>query len=174
MTLRVIPISLQIANAFVQRHHRHHGATVGHRFSLGCLEADRLCGVAIMGRPVARMADDGWSLEVTRCCTDGTRNACSALYGACRRTAQAMGYARILTYTLIEEQGASLRGAGWTEELISPGGEWDRPSRPTKAARNPQPKRRWSCTFAPMPEWSPEEWLGKQIGQPSLFEEAPA
>ena len=38
---------------------------------------DRLCGVAICGRPVARYLDDGLTLEILRCCTDGTYNACS-------------------------------------------------------------------------------------------------
>lgn len=93
-------------------YHRHSRPTVGHKFSVGVAD-DELRGVAIVGRPVSRHLDDGTTLEITRVCTDGTPNACSMLYGACRRAAKAMGYARILTYTLPNEGGASLRAAGF-------------------------------------------------------------
>ena len=69
--------------------------------------------MAIIGRPVARYLDDGWTLEVNRCCTDGTRNACSMLYAAAWRAARAMGYKRLVTYIMESENGASLRAAGW-------------------------------------------------------------
>lgn len=115
MTLRVRPIYLAEANEFVRRFHRHHRPVPGLLFAVAIEEDGRLCGVAIVGRPVARMLDDGASAEVTRCCTDGTRNACSMLYGACRRALLALGYRpdRIFTYTLPEEGGASLRAAGF-------------------------------------------------------------
>jgi hypothetical protein len=86
--------------------------------------------VVIVGRPVARMLDNGWTLEVNRCCTDGTRNACSLLYGAAWRAAKALGYRRLITYTLPEEGGASLRGAGWKDLGLRGGGNWNVPSRP--------------------------------------------
>lgn len=171
MTLRIVPLSLAIANEFVARHHRHHIPTVGHKFSVGCLDEDRLCGVAIMGRPVARMADDGWTMEVTRCCTDGTRNACSVLYGGRRRTAHAMGFSRITTYTLIEEQGASLRAAGWIEEGVVKGKSWSVPSRPRIDKAPTTDKRRWACTLHPVPAWHPSSESALQSGQIQLFEE---
>src|ERR1035441_8056475 len=87
-------------------------------------KARKLVGVAIVGRPVARRLDDGETLEVTRLCTDGTPNACSFLYGACRRAAFALGYGRIGTYTLQDEGGASLRAAGWTLIGERSGGNW--------------------------------------------------
>ena len=59
------------------------------------------------------LLDDGWTLEVNRLCTDGTRNACSMLYAAAWRAARAMGYKRIVTYILESENGASLRASGW-------------------------------------------------------------
>src|SRR5690606_504324 len=105
----VCPVTLEEANAFVVAHHRHHGAVVGHRFSLGAALGDTIVGVAIVGRPVARHRDDGMTLEVTRLCTDGTRNACSFLYGACARAAFALGYTRIGTYILASENGASIK-----------------------------------------------------------------
>lgn len=112
-------ISLKEANDFVQALHRHHPPVVGHKFSIGCeiesIDGNRpvLVGVVIVGRPVSRHRDDGMTLEVTRLCTDGTKNACSFLYGKAARAAFALGYRRIGTYTLPDEGGASLRAAGW-------------------------------------------------------------
>ncbi|MGP8443152.1 XF1762 family protein [Burkholderia vietnamiensis] len=138
MTLVIVPTSLEEANAFVAEHHRHHAPVVGHKFSIavaddmlmGRFDHPGVCGVAIVGRPVARGNDDGWTLEVTRCCTDGTRNACSALYGAAWRAARALGYSRLITYTLSTEGGASLRGAGWRLVGARGGGNWNTPARP--------------------------------------------
>lgn len=138
MSLVIVPIELAEANAFVAVHHRHHKPVVGHKFSIavaddmlmGSYETTSVCGVAIIGRPVARGNDDGWTLEVNRCCTDGTRNACSMLYGAAWRAVKAMGYARLITYTLPSEGGASLRAAGWKLIGQRGGGNWNTPARP--------------------------------------------
>lgn len=112
--LTIVPLPLKEANAFVARHHRHHKPTVGHKFSIGVADDDGVIrGVAITGRPVGRRLDDGWTLEVNRVATDGCRNAPSALYGAVRRAAWALGYRRLITYTLVSEPGTSLRAAGW-------------------------------------------------------------
>ena len=117
-------IELKSANQFVAEHHRHHGPVVGHRFSLGCIrrEDQGLCGVAIVGRPLARKINDETTVEVLRLCTDGPPNACSALYGACLRAASALGYQRIITYTLENEPGTSLKAAGWTFGYRTAGG----------------------------------------------------
>lgn len=128
--LCVVPVSLAEANAFVAAHHRHHQPVVGHKFSIGITDEKQLRGVVIVGRPVARARDDGWTLEVTRLCTDGTPNACSALYAAAWRAARAMGYRRIGTYILKEEPGSSLKAAGWKAIHETPGRSWDVPSRP--------------------------------------------
>ena len=112
--LNIKHIELSEANAFVAAYHRHHEPVTGHRFSLGVYDANKLCGVAIVGRPVARKINQHTIVEVTRLCTDGTRNACSILYGACARAAKALGYERIITYILCSENGASLRASGWT------------------------------------------------------------
>jgi hypothetical protein len=113
MSLRLVHVELEEANVFVDSLHRHHKRVVGHKFSLGAESDGKLVGVAIVGRPVARRRDDGVTLEVTRLCTDGTRNACSFLYGASARAAFALGYERIGTYTLQDEGGTSLRATGW-------------------------------------------------------------
>lgn len=106
--LELIPMTLREANAFVEQHHRHHKPVVGHKFSIGVSDGEKVVGVAIVGRPVGRFLDDGWTLEVTRLCTDGTHNACSMLYAAAWRAARAMGYRRVVTYILESETGASL------------------------------------------------------------------
>ena len=128
--MKVQPVSLKFAQAFVREHHRHNKPPVGHKFSVGLFDGERCVGVAVAGRPVARMLDDGLTLEVTRTCTDGTRNANSMLYGAIVRAATALGYRKCVTYTQHDESGASLRGAGWTAvQQMQPNAGWDRPSR---------------------------------------------
>ena len=128
--LSVVAIELAEANAFIRAHHRHHGEVVGHKFSLGAVTTDRIVGVAVVGRLVARGRDDGLTLEVTRLCTDGARNACSFLYGAAARATFALGYKRLGTYILASEDGASLKAAGWRLIGEVPGRGWSCASRP--------------------------------------------
>jgi len=104
---------------------------------------DQIVGVCIVGRPVARMLTDGWTVEVLRVATDGTRNACSKLYGAAWRASRALGYRRLVTYTLPEEGGASLRGAGFTLIGEAGGGSWSRKDRPRVDLHPLQVKLRW-------------------------------
>jgi hypothetical protein len=112
MGLKLTPITLAEANAFEEKHHRHHKPVPGAKSYIAVGEGDVVRGIAIVGRPVARMADDGWTLEVNRICTDEARNACSMLYQAAWRAAKALGYKRLIAYTLPQEGGASLRGSG--------------------------------------------------------------
>lgn len=136
--LTLKPVSLADANAFVALHHRHHKPVRSHKYSLGCFQGGQLVGVAITGRPVSRYLDDGLTLEVNRLCTDGTRNACSFLYGAAARAAKAMGYQKIITYILDTEDGGSLRAAGWTCAGLAGGNEWTgrrKPSEPLYPAQ---------------------------------------
>lgn len=128
--LSVVPVSLADANAFVREHHRHHKPVVGHKFSIGAVLGGVLVGIVIIGRPVSRIRDDGRTLEVTRLCTDGTRNACSFLYGAAARAAFALGYRRIGTYILASEPGTSLTACGWRNLGERGGASWSRKSRP--------------------------------------------
>lgn len=131
MKLEITPVFFKAANAFVAAHHRHHKPVVGHVFSVAVsCEEGQIRGVAMVGRPVARMLNDGATLEVNRLCTDGTPNACSMLYGAAWRAAKALGYRRLITYTLPEEGGASLRASGWRLVGLRGGGSWGRESRP--------------------------------------------
>jgi hypothetical protein len=132
VSLRLVPVKFADAAAFVGMHHRHHRQPVGHKFSIGVAnDDDVLVGVAIIGRPVARLFDDGLTLEVNRTATDGTGNANSMLYGAAWRATSALGYRRLITYTQAGESGASLRAAGWKvlNQLPARSG-WTTPSRP--------------------------------------------
>ncbi|MFI7077542.1 XF1762 family protein [Micromonospora sp. NPDC049903] len=130
--LRTVPVSFAQACSFVEDWHRHHRPPRGHKFSIGAADQDGvLVGVAVVGRPVARMLDDGQTLEVTRVATDGTRNANSLLYAAAWRAARALGYRRLITYTQDGESGASLRASGWRVLATRPPAPgWSRPSRP--------------------------------------------
>ena len=121
--LRVVSVTLKEANAFVALHHRHHTPVAGHKFSLGVVDGSGcLQGVAIVGRPVNRHLDTGDTVEVNRLCTpeNAVKNVASMLYAAARRSAKELGYRRILTYIRAEEDGTSLKAAGWriTKERV--------------------------------------------------------
>lgn len=144
--LRIRPITLREANAFVEKLHRHHKPVRGHRFSISAVDQDDvLVAVAIAGRPVARLSGHpNEVLEVTRVCSDGTPNACSFLYGAMARIARQMGYRKIQSYTLLDEPGTSLRAAGWTLEAMTEGGAWTHTDgRPRRMDQPQGKKRRW-------------------------------
>ena len=143
MMLKLVPVSLKQANAFVVEHHRHHGGVVGHKFSIGCEQDGILVGVAIIGRPVSRYLDDGHTAEVTRLCTTGEHNVCSFLYGAAARAAKALGYSKIITYTLDTEPGISLKAAGWMCAGRAGGIRWTGVRRPVSDLSPPQMKLRY-------------------------------
>jgi hypothetical protein len=147
--LLAVPIGTTEANAFVLSYHRHNKPVVGAKFSIGASDGTRLVGVAIVGRPVARKLDDGATAEVTRVCVldDAPKGTPSFLYSRCWRAWSAMGGARMVTYTLQSESGASLRGAGWRVVGQSPawkeGKGWaTRPGREWQAVIGQQ-KLRW-------------------------------
>ena len=147
MKLHIIPVELSEANQAIEAWHRHHKPCVGHRFSLGVVDDEGVLHAAIVvGRPVARLAGDPQQvLEVTRLVSDGTRNCCSMLYSAAARAAKDMGFMRIQTYILADEEtGASLKASGWVSEGIAGGGQWKHTD--GKARRTDQPigkKVRW-------------------------------
>jgi len=130
VSLIITPINFDEANAFISKFHRHHKPMQGCKFCVAVSDDEKVVGVAIVGRPVARMLDNGWTLEVNRCCTDGTKNACSMLYSASWKAAKALGYQRLITYTLPEEGGASLRASNWKCLGLKGGGNWNKKSRP--------------------------------------------
>jgi L-amino acid N-acyltransferase YncA len=128
--LNLCPITLKDACAFVARTHRHHKPPQGGLFAVAVALSGEIVGVAIVGRPVARMLSDGWTAEVIRLSTDGSKNACSILYAAAWRACRALGYRRLITYILNTEPGTSLRAAGWKLIGQAGGGSWHREDRP--------------------------------------------
>lgn len=146
MTLQLQPITLREAKRFIGVHHRHHDPPVGAKFSIACNDGKKVVGVIVVGRPVARMLDDAWTAEVTRCCTDGTRNACSMLYSAAWRACRAMGYRRLITYILATEPGTSLAASNWKLVGAAGGGSWDRRNRPRVDTHPMGQKTLWEVT----------------------------
>lgn len=144
--MRATPIGWREAKEFVERVHRHHFSPQGWKFGIGAQKENRLVGVVMVGRPVARMLDDGKTAEVIRLATDGTRNACSFLYGAARRAAFELGYQRIITYILDSEPGTSLKAAGWRYVGPAGGGSWSRLSRVRKDKAPLVTKQLWEDT----------------------------
>ena len=138
----IVPCSLAEANFFVAQHHRHHGEVTGHKFSLALASGDCIRGVTIVGRPVARRLDDGWTLEVLR----GHRWLEKRLLGpirSCLARCRALGYRQLVTYTLASEPSTSLIAAGWTCIGKAGGGSWSRASRPRIDTHPLQGKIRW-------------------------------
>jgi hypothetical protein len=127
--LELQPINFSEACEFIRKYHSHHLPPQGHKFSIAVNDGEKVVGVVVIGRPVARYNDTGWIAEVTRCCTDGTPHVASMLYGAAWRAAKAMGYKRLITYTLIEEKGTSLIASGWKVIGETAGGSWSCKSR---------------------------------------------
>lgn len=145
--LCLVPCSIQDAKAFVNQHHRHHPAPVSGLFAVAVAKYETIVGVAIVGRPVSRGRQDGWTAEVTRVAViEGHLNACSMLYAACWRAARALGWRRLGTYTLDSESGTSLRAAGWKIVGKVKGRSWDTPSRPRVDRHPTQNKIRWEVS----------------------------
>lgn len=127
----IVPLNLKEANRFVTNFHRHNKKVRGAKFSIGLKikNVNELIGVAIAGRPLARLLDNGKTIEILRVCVkNGFKNANSILYGRMRKICYMMGYEKIITYTLQTENGASLKAIGAKPTLIKPH-TWKRPQR---------------------------------------------
>ncbi len=124
-TLELRPVTLKLCQQFIARHHRHNNAPRGWKFGVGVFAGNELVGVGVASRPVARSLDDGLTIEISRTCTTGVRNANSKLYGALCRAAAALGYVRAVTYTQHDETGSSLKATGWVRDKELPArGSW--------------------------------------------------
>lgn len=145
--LIIVPCDLDEAKFFVKQHHRHHEPPQGAKFAIAVAdETETIRGVAIVGRPVCKALDNGWTLEVTRTATDGCDNACSALYGASWRATKSLGYRKCITYTGKDESGISLVAAGWKIVGETKGGSWSCKSRPRIDKHPLQEKFRWEAS----------------------------
>lgn len=138
------------ALAFVAAVHRRRPKVQGAMWCVSARSGDEIVGVALVGWPARMQSND----EIDTLCvlrvavkTDenerGIKNVCSMLYGACWKAARAMGCESMVTFTDLDESGVSLRAAGWLEDGVTDGGEWNRPSRKRSKAVNAEPKRRW-------------------------------
>ena len=143
-TLELQPITYREACQFIAQHHRHHLPPQGWKFGIGLNDGEKIVGVVTVGRPVARHRDDGWTFEVTRCCTDGTPHAASKLYAAAWRASRAMGAKQLITYTLAEEPGTSLIAAGWRVIGETKADTWHRRKRPRVDKHPTGPKTLWA------------------------------
>ena len=142
--MRVLPITIGEARAHIERHHSHHHAPPGGLFACAVAKGDRVVCAAIFGRPVARKLDAVATVgELTRVASDGTRHAASMCIAAATRAALALGYRRILSYTIYGESGASYLAAGWHITGLTGGFDgWNsRPGRST--ATTTAVKVRW-------------------------------
>lgn len=150
MGMELLPLSLAEANALVSQWHRHNRPVPGHKFSVGVARDGVVVGAVIVGRPVARHFDNGDTLEVVRVATDGSKNACSMLYGAAQRAAFALGYRRLITYTRTDESGSSLKAAGWKVIAKRPPRSWAASSvkRPRTDATEPTERFLWEAPLS--------------------------
>ena len=140
------PLRRVEALGFIAQHHRHHLPPVGYLWAIGAEVDGELRGVVTVGRPVARHLDDGWTAEVTRCCTDSTPHVASKLYAAAWRAARAMGYRRLISYTLATEAVTSLRAAGYRALYQTEPRSWDRPNRPRTDKHPTSAKTCWEAS----------------------------
>lgn len=152
--VEIVPVTLPLANALVARWHRHHAPLPGGFgwFCLGAIVSEEMRGVAIGGRPTNRNNDNKQTIEVLRLASDGTPNVCSALLGACGRVGRAMGASRVITYTLEQESGSSLKAAGWTLEETGIQSWWAKGHSRTRAVERDhmaQLKVRWALNIRP-------------------------
>jgi hypothetical protein len=130
MKLEIVPITQKEAKEYIAKHHRHHDPPTGSIFQIAVAKGGEICGVVMVGRPVSRHLDNGWTLEVNRLCTNGERNACSMLYSSAWRVAKSLGYKKLITYILSDENGSSLFASNWKLVGEAGGGEWNCKSRP--------------------------------------------
>lgn len=152
--LRLRPWTVKRADAlaFVSSVHRRRPKVQGAMWCVSVRDESEIVGVALVGWPSRMHSND----EIDTLCvlrvaakpdrddpTKGIKNVCSMLYGACWKAARAMGAESMVTFTDLDENGVSLRAAGWIEDGVTSGGEWSRVKRPRNKAVNAEPKRRW-------------------------------
>jgi len=141
------PITYSEACEFIKNHHRHHLPPQGWKYGIAANDGEKIVGVVTVGRPAARHLDDSWTLEVTRCCSDGTKNVCSKLYAAAWRAARALGFKRMVTYTLASEHGSSLKASGWKCLYKTQGGSWECKRRKRVYVGNTDQKLLWETDW---------------------------
>jgi hypothetical protein len=144
MALELVPVTLAEAKLFIAVVHRHNPKVVGARSCVGAAENGEMVGVALVGRPVNKHLDDGWTAEITRVANEaGYKNACSFLFNAASKLARSMGYRRCFTYNQKRESGSSLRALGWKVLYDIRGRSWNTPSRPRMDKHTIEDRQMW-------------------------------
>jgi hypothetical protein len=155
--MRIVPLKLREANDFVEQWHRHSARTSndGGKFAIGLDHEGSLVGVAIVGRPIARLLQVEGAAELLRLCTspDAPKGSGSKLYARAKRIWQLMGGTKLLTYTLARESGSSMLGAGLGgKSMTAEIGQWSVPSRPRRHRDiADEPKLRWTEILPELP-----------------------
>jgi len=153
--LRLRPVTFAVVRAFVDRHHAHCRSPVTWRFGAAVWNGMTLVGVAMIGNPVARGFVGRGVVEVNRLCIRRDIpaalrwNAASMLLGHAARTAEQQGWNRIITYTRIDELGASLAAAGWRREADIRGRSWHSRARSRSNTNAFVDKVRWGKQLHP-------------------------
>lgn len=134
MTLRLVPRTRDEAKAFIALHHRHNRKYVGDKFRVGAAWGDEIVGVAVAGKPTSRIIQqrEPQTVELIRLCVrrGAPRNTLRTLHAAILRAAWALGYTRVISYTLKSESGNSMRDAGYRVIGEIKGRSWNCRSRP--------------------------------------------
>jgi hypothetical protein len=145
---------VKYARSWVEKVHRRIPPLTGAMWCIGLWDGVDMRGLAVVGRPSARLLDVRarervGTVEVIRVAVvESTPNGCSMLYGACARAGRSMGLDGMLTYIHDDETGVSLRAAGWVSDKVTDGGEWSRPSRQRELALDSKPKKRWWAAWS--------------------------
>lgn len=152
--LNLSPITIGDARKYVEREHSHHHAPLSALCAVSVVDGGGLivC-VSMLGRPVSRELQAQGCVEVHRVASDGTApHAASMAIGAIARAAIALGWRRLVSYTLLGEAGTSYRAAGWCPVSVSRDGrEWSCVSRERGAVGQPGAKVRWEVGPDAMP-----------------------
>ena len=158
--LEIRDIEQRPAFEFIDRFHRHNVAPAGWKFGGGIYNGPDLVAVVTVGRPGSAALQAQGCIEITRVCVNPglpkgiVWNACSMAYGwACREVKKRLPQRRIITYTLLTEEGTSLKAAGFSRTFLSKGGSWDRPGRPRTDKAPTERKWRWERILEPCPSF---------------------
>lgn len=157
LNLQIEPIGFGAARAFIGAHHGHCAPPRGWRFGAAIRNGWSLLGVVTIGNPVAPALNRTGTVEVNRLCVRRDtapllrRDCCSKLYAWSAREAERRGFGRIITYVRADEQGTSLKAAGWVCEGPAGGRAWHSAKRSRSNVNAWIGKTRWSRTLKPKP-----------------------
>lgn len=141
--LVVRPWTIRQARPFVLCVHRRLPRVQGGLWAVRVCAEEQTRGCAIVGHAAREWMSDDVLAVLRVAVLPGTPNACSMLYAACSKAARSMGATGLVTYTHLDEHGASLRASGWIHGGLTTGGEHGRDGRQRALAIDPLPKNRW-------------------------------